>query len=83
MESFGAFILQKIEKYLIKAGATLEDVVRTRMYVTDINQWEEIGKAHGDFFINIKPAASMVEVSNLIHPDLLVEIEVTAIIQER
>lgn len=74
------FILEKIENYLKKAGAGLEHVVRTRMYVTDINLWEEIGKAHGEFFKHIKPAASMVEVSKLISPELLVEIEVTAII---
>lgn len=74
------YILKKIEKYLKKAGAGLQHIVRTRMYVTDINQWEEIGLAHGEFFSTIKPAASMVEVSRLISPELLVEIEVSAII---
>lgn len=74
------YILKKIEKYLYKAGAKMEHVVRTRMFVTDINHWEEIGKAHGEFFKAIKPAASMVEVSRLIDDELLVEIEVTAII---
>lgn len=74
------FILEKIEKYLNKAGASIEHVVRTRMYVTDIDQWEKIGLAHGIFFRNIKPATSMIEVSKLIEPNLLVEIEVTAII---
>jgi enamine deaminase RidA (YjgF/YER057c/UK114 family) len=75
------FIFQKIEKALAEAGATMNDVVRTRTYVTDISKWEEAGKAHGEFFKNIKPVATMVEVRNLIHPDLLVEIEVTAIRQ--
>ena len=76
------FIFEKIEKYLKKAGASLEDIVRTRMYVTNINQWEEIGRAHGEFFRKIKPVATMVEVSKLIDPELLVEIEVTAIIPQ-
>ena len=74
------FILEKIEKVLFEAGAKMTDVVRTRMYVTDISRWEEAGNAHGEFFKNIKPATSMVEVSKLIHEDLLIEIEVTAII---
>lgn len=75
------FILQKIEKALQQAGAEMTNVVRTRMLVTNIDQWEEIGKAHGEFFKNIKPAATMVEVSRLINPDLLIEIEATAIIE--
>jgi enamine deaminase RidA (YjgF/YER057c/UK114 family) len=74
------FILQKIEKALEEAGATMEDVVRTRMFVTDISQWEEIGRAHGEVFRTIKPAATMVQVSALINPELLVEIEVTALL---
>lgn len=74
------FILKKIETFLQKAGASMEHVVRTRMFVTDIASWEEIGRAHGEFFRAVKPAASMVEVSKLIDPELLVEIEVTAII---
>jgi enamine deaminase RidA (YjgF/YER057c/UK114 family) len=76
------FILEKIEKTLKSAGSGLQDVVRTRMFVTDISAWEQIGKAHGEFFGSIKPAASMVEVSKLISPELMVEIEVTAIIGE-
>lgn len=74
------FVIQKIEKALQQAGATLADVVRTRMFVTDINQWEAIGKAHGEFFHTIKPASTMVEVSRLINDDLLIEIEATAIL---
>jgi enamine deaminase RidA (YjgF/YER057c/UK114 family) len=74
------FIFQKIEKALRQAGATLKDVVRTRMFVTDIRQWEQIGRAHGEFFRDVKPAATMVEVKALISPDLLVEVEVTAVI---
>ena len=76
------YIFSKIEKALLEAGATLEDVVRTRMFVTDISRWEEIGKAHGEYFRKIKPAATMVEVKSLIRPELLVEIEVTAIVSE-
>ena len=76
------YILKKIENTLIKAGASMQDVVRTRMFVTDISQWESIGKAHGEFFKDIKPAASMLEVRQLISPELLVEIEVTAIISD-
>ena len=73
------FILQKIEKVLHQADFKLENVVRTRMFVTDINYWEEIGKAHGEFFKNIKPVTSMIEINALIDPDYLVEIEVTAV----
>lgn len=74
------YIFQKIEKALVEAGASLNDVVRTRMFVTDISKWEEIGKAHGEIFATIKPASTMVEVSALIDDRLLIEIEVTAII---
>ena len=76
------FALAKIEKALAQAGATMQDVVRTRMFVTNISQWEEIGRAHGLYFKEIKPAATMVEVRSLISPELLVEIEVTAVISE-
>ncbi len=74
------FIFQKIEKVLIEAGSSLKDVVRTRMYVTDISKWKEIGKAHALFFKEIKPATSMVEVNRLIDEELLIEIEVSAVI---
>ena len=75
------FIFKKIEKALVEAGATLADVVRTRMFITDISEWEAAGKAHGEFFKDIKPVSTMVEVSNLINSDLLIEIEVTAILE--
>lgn len=73
------YILQKIERALEQAGARLADVVRTRMFVTDIAQWEAIGRAHGEFFKDIKPVATLVQISALIDPELLVEIEATAI----
>jgi len=74
------FIIQKIETVLQKAGASLNDVVRTRLFVTDISRWQEYGKAHGEFFKSIKPCTTMVEVSKLISPEYLIEIEATAII---
>jgi enamine deaminase RidA (YjgF/YER057c/UK114 family) len=74
------FILQKIESVLMHAGAELKHVVRTRMYVTDINRWKEIGRAHGEAFAEIKPCTSMVEVKQLIAPEYLIEIEATAVI---
>lgn len=75
------FILEKISKALESLGSGMKDVVRTRIYVTDISKWEEIGKAHGDFFKDIKPATAMVEVKSLIDPNMIVEIEATAIIE--
>ena len=74
------YALEKIERALNEAGASIRDVVRTRIFVTDIGQWEAIGRVHGGFFADIRPAATMVEVSRLIDPAHLVEIEVDAFI---
>ena len=73
------YVIQKAEKAIVELRGNLKDVTRTRMFTTDISKWEEIGKAHGEFFREIKPATTMVEVSKLIIPETVIEIEFTAI----
>jgi enamine deaminase RidA (YjgF/YER057c/UK114 family) len=76
------YAIAKIERALNSAGASLKDVVRTRLFITDISRWEEIGRAHGEYFKDIKPASTIVEVRSLISPYMLIEIEATAILQD-
>jgi len=76
------FIIQKIEKALDDTGGSLKDVIRTRIYVTNIKDWDAVGRAHGEFFKNIKPVTTMVEVKSLIDPNFVVEIEATAYLSE-
>jgi len=73
------YIIKKIEHTLVEAGFSLKDVVRTRIFMTDISLWEEVAKVHSYLFEDVMPACTLIEVSNLIHPDLLIEIEATAI----
>ena len=76
------FIIQKIEKAINDAGGSLSDVIRTRIYVTNIKDWDAVGRAHGEFFKDIKPVTSMVGVKSLIDPNIVVEIEATAYLKE-
>jgi enamine deaminase RidA (YjgF/YER057c/UK114 family) len=77
------FILGKIGRALTLAGVSFEDVIRTRIYVTDIGRWEQVGRAHGEIFKTIRPVSTCVAVASLVRPDLLVEIEATAIARPR
>ena len=75
--------LRNIERALAQAGASMADVVRTRIYVTDISRWQEAGRAHGEFFRDVRPASTMVEVSGLVDPEMLVEIEAEAVVLDQ
>ncbi len=75
-------VLRNIERALVSADASIKDVVRTRTFVTDITQWEEVGRAHGEVFREIRPAATMVEVARLLDPRMLVEMEVDAVLSD-
>ena len=79
----GMFILNKIRSAISELGGDINDVVRTRMFITDIGAWDGVAKAHGEFFSEIKPASTMVVISGLAHPDMLVEIEATAILANK
>jgi enamine deaminase RidA (YjgF/YER057c/UK114 family) len=81
MYAQAVFIFKKIERALHEAGAGLKDVIRTRTFVTDISRWEEFAKAHNEFFDSVRPVATLVEVSKLIDPRMLIEIEVSATIE--
>ena len=76
------YILEKIERALEQAGASMSDVVRTRSFITDISQWEDFGRAHGEFFHEIRPVSTLVEISKLVDPAHLIEIEVDAVISD-
>jgi enamine deaminase RidA (YjgF/YER057c/UK114 family) len=80
MYAQAVFILKKIERALHEGGASLKDVIRTRTFVTDISRWEEFARAHNEFFDSVRPVATLVEVSRLIDPRMLIEIEVSAVI---
>ena len=76
------YALRKIEASLAKAGGRMKDVVRTRMFVTNMDDWEQVGRAHAEFFRDVRPVATLVQVSRLVDPDMLVEVEVDAIVSE-